>query len=146
MFLKLLMFIFTSTSFSAVPLTTELQFPEKIFSMQEVPLARDMIVSKLEMNDLKGKEVIWMKMEGSPKESIEAICKYDNGKIIEIAFENNKIKGCFSKNKDIGFKTEVYKGLKVSNIHRFQFPMGITKAEIDKFFSKVKYTPKVLKK
>lgn len=135
-----------ATSFSAVPLTTELQFPENLFKMKEVPLAKDMIISKLEMSELKGKEVIWMKMEASPKESIEDICKYDNGKIINIALQNSKIKGCFSKNKDIGFKTAIYKGLKISNIHRFQFPIGITKAEIDKFFSKIIYNPKVLKK
>lgn len=146
MFLKLFIFTFISTSFSAAPLTTELQFSNNVFKMKELPLAKDMMISKLEMNELKGKEVIWMKMEASPKESIETICKYDNGKIIVIALQNAKIKGCFSKDKDIGFKTAIYKGLKISNVHRFQFPKGITKAEIDNFFSKVKYTPKVLKK
>lgn len=129
-----------------VLLTSELKFDHKIYSMKEVPLVKDMIISKLSMKDNKKLEVVWMKLEASPNESIENICEYDHGALIDLKLENTKVKACFSKQKDIGFQTQIYKKLSLANIHRFQFPVGITKKDIDKFFTHVHYEPELLKK
>jgi hypothetical protein len=129
----------------AVLLTTELKFDHNIFLIKEVPLQENIITSKITMNKNPKQEVIWMKLEASPIESLEDICKFDHGKIINLKFKNSSLSACYSDERKIGFKSQIYKGTKLFNINRFLFPVGTKKSDIESFFSEVKYVPEVLK-
>ncbi len=128
-----------------VLLTSELKFDHKFYSMRAMPLVDNLTMTKLTMKGMKNQEVIWMKLTASPDETMEKICEYDQGKMINLKFKNSETKACFSHQKDIGFQTKIYKNETLSNVHRFQFPKGILNKDIEFFFSHVQYVPKVLK-
>lgn len=142
-FLALL--IFSQNVFS-ITLTNELKFDKSQIEISEVPLTENMITSNLTLKSTPEIKLIWMKIESDPHETIEDMCKFDQGKIINLKLKNQTIKACFSKNKDISFKTQIYQKSDLSNAHRFMFKKGIDKNNIIKFFSYVNYSPEKLRK
>ena len=150
MIYKIFTILFKFTFSYAVLLTNELKFEPKYYSMKEVPLMKEMVISKVQFIPDKHStnfiEVIWLKTEGSNNESIENICNYDKGTIINLKLKNTKIVACFSKNKDIIFHTKIYSHLSLTNVHRFQFVNGTKLKEIERFFSHLSYSPEQLRK